>query len=51
MKEIFARNYITQGMAQIFREGMLRLSGNSDQAVFELNRAMSVLKEYMKKLN
>ena len=39
-REFFARNYVTQGMGQIFREGMLRLSGKSDQAVFELNQAM-----------
>ena len=39
-REFFARNYVTQGMEQLFREGMLRLSGKSDQAVFELNQAM-----------
>jgi predicted AAA+ superfamily ATPase len=46
-REFFARNYITQGMAQIFREGMLRLSGKSDQAVFELNQAMGGGKTHM----
>jgi hypothetical protein len=36
----FARNYITQGMDALFREGLLRLSGRSDQAAFELAQAM-----------
>ena len=36
----FARNFVTHGMEQLFREGMLRLSGKSDQAVFELTQAM-----------
>ena len=36
----FARNYVTQGMEQLFNEGLLRLSGKSDQAVFELSQAM-----------
>ena len=39
-RAFFARNYITHGMEQLFREGLLRLSGHSDQAVFELNQAM-----------
>ena len=39
-REFFSRNHVTQGMAQLFREGLLRLSGASDQAVFELNQAM-----------
>ncbi|MEY3283532.1 MAG: hypothetical protein RIR86_1545 [Acidobacteriota bacterium] len=39
-REFFARNYVTHGMEQLFREGLLRLSGKSDQAVFELNQAM-----------
>ena len=39
-RQFFARNYVTHGMAQLFREGMLRLSGKSDQAVFELTQAM-----------
>lgn len=46
-REFFARNYVTQGMGQIFREGMLRLSGKSDQAVFELNQAMGGGKTHM----
>lgn len=39
-RDFFSRNFITRGMEQLFREGMLRLSGKSDQAVFELNQAM-----------
>ena len=39
-REFFSRNHLTQGMEQLFREGLLRLSGVSDQAVFELNQAM-----------
>jgi len=39
-REFFSRNYVTQGMEQLVREGLLRLSGKSDQAVFELTQAM-----------
>jgi predicted AAA+ superfamily ATPase len=46
-REFFARNYVTLGMEQLFREGMLRLSGKSDQAVFELNQAMGGGKTHM----
>jgi hypothetical protein len=45
--EFFARNFVTQGMEQLFREGMLRLSGQSDQAVFELTQAMGGGKTHM----
>ncbi len=38
--EFFARNHITQGMEILFREGLLRLAGLSDQAAFELAQAM-----------
>jgi len=38
--EFFARNFVTQGMDLLFREGLLRLSGKSDQAAFELSQAM-----------
>lgn len=31
--EFFERNFITGGMEQLFREGLLRLEGKSDQAV------------------
>ncbi len=46
-REFFKRNYITQGMSQLLQEGMLRLSGRSDQAVFELNQAMGGGKTHM----
>lgn len=46
-KEFFSRNFITHGMGQLFREGMLRLSGKSDQAVFELTQAMGGGKTHM----
>ena len=38
--EFFARNYVTQGMDTLFREGLLRLAGLSDQAAYELAQAM-----------
>lgn len=46
-REFFSRNYVTRGMEQLFREGMLRLSGKSDQAVFELTQAMGGGKTHM----
>ncbi|MEA1048511.1 anti-phage-associated DUF499 domain-containing protein [Lamprobacter modestohalophilus] len=46
-RTFFARNYITQGMADLFREGLLRLSGKSDQATFELAQAMGGGKTHM----
>jgi hypothetical protein len=46
-QEFFARNYVTQGMEQLFREGMFRLSGQSDQAVFELTQVMGGSKTHM----
>ena len=46
-REFFARNFITHGMEQLFREAMLRLSGKSDQAVFELTQAMGGGKTHM----
>jgi hypothetical protein len=39
-RRFFEKNYVTQGMAELFREGLLRLSGKSDQAAFELAQAM-----------
>ncbi len=38
---------VTHGMSQLFREGMLRLCGKSDQAVFELTQAMGGGKTHM----
>ena len=46
-QEFFTRNYVTHGMEQLFREGLLRLSGKSDQAVFELSQAMGGGKTHM----
>lgn len=46
-RDFFSRNYVTHGMEQLFREGMLRLSGKSDQAVFELTQAMGGGKTHM----
>lgn len=46
-QEFFSRNYVTHGMEQLFREGLLRLSGKSDQAVFELSQAMGGGKTHM----
>lgn len=39
-REFFDRNFVTSGMGQLFHEGMLRLTGKSGQAVFELSQAM-----------
>lgn len=38
--EFFERNHVTAGMADLFRLGLARLAGRSDQAVFELTQAM-----------
>jgi len=46
-RDFFARNFVTHGMEQLFREGMLRLAGKSDQAVFELTQAMGGGKTHM----
>lgn len=46
-REFFSRNHVTRGMEQLFREGMLRLSGKSDQSVFELAQAMGGGKTHM----
>lgn len=36
----FSRNYLTRGMEVLLREGLLRLSGQTDQTLFELAQAM-----------
>lgn len=36
----FQRNYLTRGMEQLLRKGLLRLSGQTGQALFELAQAM-----------
>mgnify|MGYP003662670920 FL=1 len=46
-RAFFSRNFVTKGMEQLFKEGMLRLSGKSDQAVFELTQAMGGGKTHM----
>ena len=46
-REFFSRNFVTHGMEQLFREGLLRLSGKSDQGVFELTQAMGGGKTHM----
>ena len=46
-RDFFSRNYVTHGMDQLFKEGMLRLSEKSDQAVFELTQAMGGGKTHM----
>ncbi|MDX1982043.1 MAG: anti-phage-associated DUF499 domain-containing protein [Bryobacteraceae bacterium] len=38
--EFFAKNYVTRGMETLLSQGLLRLGGKSDQAVFELKQAM-----------
>ena len=38
--DFFAKNYVTAGMARLLREGLQRLDGQSNQAVFELRQAM-----------
>jgi hypothetical protein len=36
----FEKNYITAGMRTLFEQGLRRLAGKSDQALFELTQAM-----------
>lgn len=39
-RAFFERTYVTDGMAQLLRQGLQRLAGFNDQAVFELRQAM-----------
>lgn len=39
-RAFFAKNHITRGMDLLLRQGLKRLAGRSDQAVFELKQAM-----------
>lgn len=39
-RAFFDKTYITDGMAQLLRQGLQRLAGESDQAAFELRQAM-----------
>src|SRR5207302_3895802 len=36
----FGKNYVTKGMETLLNQGLRRLGGKSDQAVFELKQAM-----------
>src|SRR6266567_2803358 len=38
--EFFEKNFITKGMETLLSQGLQRLGGRSDQAVFELKQAM-----------
>src|ERR1017187_6680344 len=38
--DFFEKNYITRGMETLLSQGLQRLGGRSDQAVFELKQAM-----------
>ena len=40
-REFFDKNYVTKGMETLLSQGLRRLGGKSDQAVFELKQAMS----------
>ncbi|MCY6494533.1 anti-phage-associated DUF499 domain-containing protein [Leptolyngbya sp. GGD] len=39
-KAFFEKSYLTRGMEDLLREGLLRLSGQTSQALFELAQAM-----------
>jgi len=39
-RAFFVKNHITRGMAQLLGQGLQRLAGRSEQAVFELKQAM-----------
>jgi predicted AAA+ superfamily ATPase len=39
-REFFDKNYVTKGMETPLNQGLRRLGGKSDQAVFELKQAM-----------
>lgn len=39
-REFFDKNYVTKGMETLLSQGLQRLGGQSDQAVFELKQAM-----------
>lgn len=39
-RAFFDRTYVTDGMAQLLRQGLQRLAGVNDQAAFELRQAM-----------
>jgi len=39
-REFFDKNYVTKGMELLLSQGLRRLAGKSEQAVFELKQAM-----------
>lgn len=39
-QDFFAKTYVTAGMRVLLQQGLERLAGKSDQAVFELKQAM-----------
>jgi hypothetical protein len=39
-RAFFEKNYVTKGMETLLTQGLKRLAGKSDQAVFELKQAM-----------
>jgi Protein of unknown function (DUF499)/Fn3 associated len=39
-REFFSKNFVTKGMELLLSQGLKRLAGKSDQAVFELKQAM-----------
>jgi hypothetical protein len=39
-REFFEKNYVTKGMETLLSQGLQRLGGRTDQAVFELKQAM-----------
>jgi hypothetical protein len=39
-REFFEKNFVTKGMSLLLSQGLKRLAGKSDQAVFELKQAM-----------
>jgi hypothetical protein len=43
-KAFFEKSCLTRGMEDLLCEGLLRLSGRTDQAVFELAQAMGGVK-------
>src|SRR5580700_3905041 len=39
-RDFFDKNFVTKGMETLLNQGLRRLGGKSDQAVFELKQAM-----------
>jgi hypothetical protein len=39
-RAFFDKTYLTEGMATLLRQGLQRLAGKNDQAIFELRQAM-----------